>query len=161
MNCRATRKRCQSKLRHWLDLVDSTYLVRRSDSLVSVLELDGESDRVPNTVPTPVSTDARLDRSKRLSVGMTRLEASSDQLPPDGGKVLLASSKQVDPLEKYTGEGSAIVIEQRIKRKFKLGRTCPPVIFEYRLYFLATIPQAMSPSGVTSPAGCEMEAQKG
>mmetsp|Transcript_7072 Transcript_7072/g.20830 ORF Transcript_7072/g.20830 Transcript_7072/m.20830 type:complete len:430 (-) Transcript_7072:543-1832(-) len=47
------------------------HLVRGSDSLVPVLDLDGEGHGVLDTVSAPCGADARLDGTQGLSIGMS------------------------------------------------------------------------------------------
>ena len=72
--------------------------MRRSNSLVTSLELNGESDRVSNSVSAPRGSNARLDRSKRLSVGVSRLESSGDEGGPDVGEIMSLRSEEIDSL---------------------------------------------------------------
>ena len=76
----------------------SLELVRRSNSFVTLLQLNGERDRISDSISTPGSSDARLDRSKRLSVGGSRFESSLVQSLPDIGEIGLLSSKEIDSL---------------------------------------------------------------
>lgn len=72
--------------------------MRRPHATVSVLEVDGESDRISNTVSAPGRAHARLYRPQTLAVGLTTLETSGDEATPDVGKVLLLSAEEVDTL---------------------------------------------------------------
>jgi hypothetical protein len=72
--------------------------VRASDAAITVLEVDGQSDRVSDAVAAPSRTNAGFDGSKRLAVSVSRFEPSGDELLPDGGKVSLLCSKEIDAL---------------------------------------------------------------
>jgi len=75
-----------------------TNLVRRSNSLVTSLELNGEPDRISNSVSAPGRSNARLDGSKRLPVSVSRLESCGNEFSPNVGEVVALSSKEIHSL---------------------------------------------------------------
>mmetsp|Transcript_844 Transcript_844/g.1521 ORF Transcript_844/g.1521 Transcript_844/m.1521 type:complete len:395 (-) Transcript_844:1676-2860(-) len=74
------------------------HLVRRSDTLVSVLDASSKRNRFLDTVSAPCRSDARFNGTKGLSVGMTGFEANLAKCFPNFGQFVLGSSKQIDAL---------------------------------------------------------------
>ena len=73
-------------------------LVRRAQSLVAILEIDGEAHRVLHAVAAPGRTHAALHGAQRLAVGVAGFEAGVDQLAPDQRQLVHLRAEQVDAL---------------------------------------------------------------
>lgn len=67
--------------------------MRTPHTLVPILQIDGHPDRVSDSIPAPVGSDARLDGTERLPVRLTRFESRVDEQFPDLRQVLLVGSK--------------------------------------------------------------------
>ena len=104
------------------------HLVRRSNTLVAILDAHGKRDGILDTVTAPRGSNARLDGTKSFAVGMSRLEANVAEFFPNIGQFVLGGTKQIDALSL-------------------------PSSWCTRLYFLATSPIRMSWSGSSSPPG--------
>src|SRR5437879_3252750 len=59
------------------------YFVRSPQSLVAILDFDGETDAVLNAVAAPAGADAGLHGAHGFAVGMSGFKAGPDQLRPD------------------------------------------------------------------------------
>src|SRR5262249_43639813 len=73
-------------------------LVGRANALVPVLDPDGKSRGVLNTVAAPRRADAALHGAHRLAVRVAALEPRSDELLPDGRELLEPRAEQIDSL---------------------------------------------------------------
>src|SRR6185436_18284228 len=73
-------------------------LVRRAQPPVAVLDVDRHQHRVLHAVAAPRAADARLHRAQRLAVGVARLEARGNELPPDARQLLDAGAQEIDAL---------------------------------------------------------------
>src|SRR6185503_11161041 len=73
-------------------------LVRRAQTLVAILQVDGEAHRILHAVAAPGRTHAALHRAQRFTVGVTRLEARVDELLPDERQLVHLRAEQVDAL---------------------------------------------------------------
>src|SRR6202008_3115486 len=58
-------------------------LVWRAQSLVAILEIDREADRILHAVAAPGGAHATLHRAQRLAVSVAGFEAGIDELAPD------------------------------------------------------------------------------
>src|SRR5690606_34823679 len=71
---------------------------RGPDPFVPVLHADGETDGILHAIAAPRGAHAALYRTQRLSIGVATLESSGDQLLPNVGQVVDASTEQIDAL---------------------------------------------------------------
>src|SRR5690606_10618431 len=58
-------------------------LVRRAQSAIAFLHLDGHGDAVLYAVAAPGTANAGFDGAQGLGIGVSRLEAGVDELLPD------------------------------------------------------------------------------
>src|SRR5690606_24777438 len=72
--------------------------VRRPESFVAILELDGEAHAVLHAVAAPGRAHAGFHRANSLAVRVAGFEAGVDQLSPDQGQLVHARAEQVDAL---------------------------------------------------------------
>jgi len=143
-------------------------LVWAADTAIPLFQLNGQPNGVANTVSTPYNghisirrnrahlminetrtggTNARLDRPQTLSIGLTTLKPGIVQLLPDSRQIILHRAEHVDPLSTRDLEIQNHTHKYDTNTKIECSRT-----FVYRLYFFATCPIAIKPSGVISPA---------
>ncbi len=73
-------------------------LVRRTQTLVAILQLDGEAHAVLHAVAAPGAAHTRLHGAQRLAVGVTGLEAGVGQLTPDRGQLVHLRAEEIDAL---------------------------------------------------------------
>src|SRR5665213_1760023 len=73
-------------------------LVRGTQALVTVLELDRESNAILHTVAAPARTHTGFDGTQGLAVSVTGFEAGRDQLFPDQRQLVHLGAQQVDAL---------------------------------------------------------------
>ncbi len=73
-------------------------LVRRAEALVTILQADGEADRVLHAEAAPGAPDAGLHRAQRFPVGVSGLEACGDEVVPDVRQLVEPRAEEVHPL---------------------------------------------------------------
>ena len=73
-------------------------LVRCAKAAVAKLDLDGEADRVLDSVAAPGAADARLHGAEGLGIGVAGFEAGLDQAEPYFGQLLDRRAEHVDSL---------------------------------------------------------------
>ncbi|NUA48915.1 hypothetical protein HAT94_02203 [Dickeya solani] len=72
--------------------------VRRAQPLVTVLQRNRQRGGILHAVTAPGRTDARLDGTQRLAVGVAGFKPGVDQFLPDSRQLLQPRAEQIDPL---------------------------------------------------------------
>ena len=73
-------------------------LVRGTQALVAILDVDGHANAVEDAVATPSAADAGLHGAHRLAVGVAGLEAGVDQLAPNQRQFVYLGTEEIDAL---------------------------------------------------------------
>src|SRR6185437_605144 len=97
-------------------------LVRRTNALVTILDADGEADRILHAITTPRCTDATLHRAQCLAVSVAALEAGANQFLPDVRQQMHGGTEQIDALATGDFRVQAVFLRHLTENDELIGR---------------------------------------